>query len=171
MKNIIIAICCLVGVVALYSCDEQYEKWEYPLCVVVKTANQTMEYELSYPVNNKTEKIKSQKAHGTDALIFRYVRDMKYVNEDNNNFVITLSALTTSKEPAEVCVYKYKSRLNVGELQMCNLKEIIDDEKAGRTVDISSDSVFNILKEANYKYLYTWDETNKNLIIKLNTMR
>ncbi|MBQ4477004.1 MAG: hypothetical protein II945_00180 [Bacteroidales bacterium] len=171
MKKIIIAICCLVGVVALHSCDEQYEKWEYPMCVVVKTADQTMEYELSYPVNNKTEKIKSQKAQGTDALLFRYVRDMKYVNEDNNNFVITLSMLTTPKEPAEVCVYKYKSRLNVGELEMCNLKGIIDDENAGKKVEISSDSVFNILKEKNYKYLYTWDETNKNLIIKLNEIR
>ena len=54
---------------------------------------------------------------------------------------------------------------------MCNLKGIIDDENAGKKVEISSDSVFNILKEKNYKYLYTWDETNKNLIIKLNEIR
>ncbi len=165
------AACCMAGIITLHSCDEQYEKWECPICVVVKTADNSMEYELSYPVNNKTEKIKTQKAQGTEALLFRYVKDMKYVNRDNNNFVITLSVLNPSKKPAEVCVYKYKSRLNVGELCMCDLKGIIDDEKAGRMSAISSDSVFNILKKENYRYLYAWDKTDKNLIIKLNTMR
>lgn len=162
MKKIVFIISCLIVCTTFISCvdDDKYEKYEYPICVVIKTTDQNLKYNLIYPVNNKTENIKRLSLQGTDAIKFRYVKDMGYVNGDINNFFITLNMPSPPKDKVEVCVYNYKSRLNVGDLQMCDLYAIIKDEKAGREASISSDSVFTVLRKNHWVHLYTWDTTN-----------
>ena len=172
MKKIVFIISCLIVCTTFISCvdDDKYEKYEYPICVVIKTADQNLEYDLFYPVNNKTENTKKRwSLQGTDAIKFRYVKDMGYVNGRINNFFITLHTQTPPKDKVEVCVYDYKSRLNIGDLKMCDLHAIIKDEKAGREASISSDSVFTVLRKNHWVHLYTLDSTNYSFLrIKLD---
>ena len=66
-----------------------------------------------------------------------------------------------------MCVYDYIHGISHGKLNHCKLKEIVDDEQSS---EISSDYVFDILRETHYPYLYTWDPQNSKLVIDLDEL-
>lgn len=155
-KTIFLVLCCFVCSIMFNSCfDERYTN---QVCVVVKTADSTFEYEVECPISNLKDKTRTITRTGTSATCMQYVWHRGGKDKRDNGYMV-LSRLSAPKNPVEVCVYNY--------YMDWSLKEIIDDERKGEAVVPSSDSVFNKLREDNYEHLYTWDLKDEKLVIPL----
>ncbi len=158
-RTIIFVLCVWVCGVVFNACSLFDERFTSQVCVVVKTADSSFEYEVECPISNRKDKTRTIIRNGTSATCMQYVRHLGGKNK-RDNCCMVLSRHSAPQYPVEVCVYDYRS----GNWQ---LKEIIDAEKNGEQVEPSSDSVFNKLREENYEYLYAWDPQNEKLVIPL----
>ena len=169
MKKIVfITLCCLIAGTVFNSCIWD-ERQPYQIGVVVKTADGNFEYEIECPVNNLKDKTRTISRTGTSATCMQYVWHRGGGTHKDNSYLV-LSQLSSSKDIVEVCVYDYVNGISIGELRNCKLKEIVDDEQSGENVVISSDNVFDILREEHYEHLYTWDPKDEKLIIQFNNL-
>lgn len=171
-KKIFLALSCLIAGIVFLSCDWGGfwdERRVFQIGVVVKTADQNFGYEIECPVNNLKDKTRTNSRFGKSAVCMQYVwhRGGKKHNETS---YLVLSQLSSSNAIVEVCVYDYVNGISIGELRNCKLKEIVDDEQSGENVVISSDNVFDILREEHYEHLYTWDPKDEKLIIQFNNL-
>lgn len=168
-KTVFLILYCLIAGIVFLSCDWGGfwdERRVFQIGVVVKTADQNFGYEIECPVNNLKDKTRTNSRFGKSAICMQYVwhRGGKKHNETS---YLVLSQLSSSDAIVEVCVYDYIHGISHGKLNHCKLKEIVDDEQSS---EISSDYVFDILRETHYPYLYTWDPKNSKLVIDLDEL-